>query len=188
MKDNMKKLILSLYLLFFGYTGSLYADFNDALNNYHKGNYKVAFKEFTRFANQGDASAQYNLGDMYKNGKGVLQDYKEAIKWYIKAADQGYADAQLNLAIMYRDGTGAPKDMTKAIFWIEKSKNSGNKQAEKVWNLLKDSINNTTKTQSIFESDKFIVKSIETMTLSLFASIFVLLYIFIRKMFFKNKE
>ena len=34
-------------------------------------------------AEQGDAKAQYNLGLMYNNGKGVAQDqdYKEAVKW-----------------------------------------------------------------------------------------------------------
>jgi len=31
-------------------------------------------------AEQGDASAQFNLGLMYKNGLGVLQDYKESVK------------------------------------------------------------------------------------------------------------
>ena len=45
-------------------------------------------------AAQGDAYAQYNLGGMYANGKGVTQDYKEAIKWYRLAADQGNADAK----------------------------------------------------------------------------------------------
>ena len=45
-------------------------------------------------AAQGDAGAQYNLGLMYKNGEGVLQDYLRAVEWYTKAADQGNANAQ----------------------------------------------------------------------------------------------
>ena len=32
-------------------------------------------------AEQGVAMAQYNLGLMYKAGKGVAQDYKEAVNW-----------------------------------------------------------------------------------------------------------
>ena len=32
-------------------------------------------------AEQGHASAQYNLGLKYGNGQGVPQDYKEAVKW-----------------------------------------------------------------------------------------------------------
>jgi TPR repeat protein len=35
------------------------------------------------------ASAPYNLGLMYYNGKGVRQDYAEAVKWYLLAAEQG---------------------------------------------------------------------------------------------------
>ena len=34
-------------------------------------------------------NAQVNLGVMYDNGEGVLQDDKEAVKWYRKAAEQG---------------------------------------------------------------------------------------------------
>ena len=32
-------------------------------------------------AEQGSAVAQFNLGTMYDNGEGVIQDYKEAVKW-----------------------------------------------------------------------------------------------------------
>ena len=51
-------------------------------------------KWYTKAAEQGHASAQYNLGVMYDTGKGALQDYKEAVKWYTKAAEQGHANAQ----------------------------------------------------------------------------------------------
>ena len=52
-------------------------------------------------AEQGDAQAQFNLGEMYRTGEGVAQDYKEAAAWFRKAADQGDAQAQLNLGVMY---------------------------------------------------------------------------------------
>jgi TPR repeat protein len=38
--------------------------------------------------------AQYNLGIMYENGEGVVQDYAEAHKWLNLAAAQGNKDAQ----------------------------------------------------------------------------------------------
>ena len=31
----------------------------------------------------------FNLGVVYTNGEGVIQDDKEAVKWYRKAADLG---------------------------------------------------------------------------------------------------
>ena len=55
---------------------------------------------------QGDAKAQFRLGEMYENGEGVEKDYREAVKWYTKAAQQGLASAQNNLGGMYRNGYG----------------------------------------------------------------------------------
>ena len=45
-------------------------------------------------AEQGDATAQYNLGLMYDEGEGVPQDDAEAVRWYRLAAEQGDASAQ----------------------------------------------------------------------------------------------
>jgi Sel1 repeat len=50
-----------------------------------------------QLANEGNAKAQIDLGNKYKEGHGVPQDYAEATRWYRKAADQGYAIAQNNL-------------------------------------------------------------------------------------------
>ena len=40
------------------------------------------FEETKRLAEQGIAFAQYNLGVMYANGRGVPQNDAEAVKWY----------------------------------------------------------------------------------------------------------
>lgn len=55
--------------------------------------YNEAVILYRKSAEQGNASGQYNLGDMYENGKGVTQDYNEAIRWYRKSADQGNENA-----------------------------------------------------------------------------------------------
>jgi len=68
-------------------------------------------------AEQGDAVAQYNLGLMYKQGKGVPQDYKEAVRWYRVAAEQGDATAQYNLGGMYHEGQGVPQNYIQAHMW-----------------------------------------------------------------------
>ena len=59
--------------------------------------YKLAFKWFTKAAEQGYASAQFNLGSMYNQGDGVPQDDKMAFKWYTKAAEQGYEINQIKI-------------------------------------------------------------------------------------------
>ena len=50
-------------------------------------------------AEQGNATAQYNLGVAYDNGRGVAKNHQEAAKWYRLAADQGNADAAYNLGV-----------------------------------------------------------------------------------------
>ena len=42
---------------------------------------------------QGDATAQLNLGVMYRDGQGVVQDYAKAARFFSLAAAQGDADA-----------------------------------------------------------------------------------------------
>ena len=42
-------------------------------------------------ADQGVASAQFNLGLIYLEGQGVPQDGAEAVRWYRLAAEQGHA-------------------------------------------------------------------------------------------------
>ena len=82
-------------------------------------------------AEQGDANAQFNLGVMYANGEGVIQDYKQAVKWYRKAAEQGDATAQYNLGVMYDNGRGVPKDYVMAHMYWNIAAVSGNKSAIK---------------------------------------------------------
>jgi TPR repeat protein len=70
---------------------------------------------YTLAAEQGFAAAQYNLGLMYDNGQGVIQDYKAAFKWYTLAAEQGYASAQHGLGVMYNDGHGVIQNYKTAV-------------------------------------------------------------------------
>ena len=110
----MKRHILTLWLSICLALGSFgigwSGDFQKGVNAYEKGDYATALKEWTPFADQGHAKAQYNLGVAYANGEGVFQDYKTAVKWYILSAEQGNAKAQYNLGIMYDNGKGVLQD------------------------------------------------------------------------------
>ena len=71
--------------------------FDAALEAYVRGDYATALAGFQNYAEQGDATAQFNLGVMYANGgEGVPEDDAEAVRWYRLAAEQGYAAAQLS--------------------------------------------------------------------------------------------
>jgi TPR repeat protein len=76
-------------------------------------------------AEQGDADAQFNLGWMYADGKGVPEDYAKAVKWYRKGAEQGDARAQYNLGLIYNSGEGVPQDYAEAAKWFRKAAEQG---------------------------------------------------------------
>lgn len=77
-----------LYLLVAMIPLQAFAD--SAKDAYRNGDYVVAFQEWTKAAEAGDADAQFNLAYMYENGQGVHQDLFAAIKWYELAARQNY--------------------------------------------------------------------------------------------------
>ena len=57
-------------------------------------------EEVRKAAVQGDARAQYALGEMYYRGNGVEQDMSKALEWFEKAARQGHPEAQSLLGVM----------------------------------------------------------------------------------------
>ena len=75
------------------------AEPGDVYSAYQSGDYAPALRMFQQQANQGISGAQFGLGVMYANGRGVPQDYAEAMKWYRKAADQGDTISQFNLGV-----------------------------------------------------------------------------------------
>ena len=77
----------------------------------------MSLGEVRRLAEQGDASAQYNLGVRYDFGEGVPADAAEAVKWYRLAAEQGHASAQYDLGVRYANGKGVPQDDAEAVKW-----------------------------------------------------------------------
>ena len=62
-----------------------------------------AVQWFTKAANQGEATAQLNLGFMYAKGQGVKRNDSEAYKWWLISAAQGQPEAKRNCGILERD-------------------------------------------------------------------------------------
>lgn len=58
-------------------------------------------------AEQGDAKAQLQLGDMHAKGTDVDRSATMAEGWYLKAAEQGFARAQARLGALYEGMTFA---------------------------------------------------------------------------------
>lgn len=117
------KSILVFVLITFG----VYANtFNEAVENYNKGEFTKAFDTFYLLAKEGNAKAQYNVGLLYALGKGAQKSVSNARKWYEKAAKQGNAKAQYNLGKLYHDTAQHDAHAyEKAKYWYEKAVQGG---------------------------------------------------------------
>jgi TPR repeat protein len=93
------------------------APMDDANAAYRRGDYAQALKILRPLAAQGNAVAQFSLGIMYYNGRGVTQNYQEALKWYRAAARMGSRASQTSIGEMYYFGRGVAPDYQEAVEW-----------------------------------------------------------------------
>ncbi len=64
---------------------------------------------------QGDAKAQYFVGEIFEKGLGQTPDYKMAVMWYERAIRQEYSPAKMSLGRLYELGLGVDKDLVQAM-------------------------------------------------------------------------
>ena len=81
-------------------------------------------------ANQGLVIAQYNLGIIYSNGRGVPQNITKAVEMFGKAARMGLAEAQFNYGNAFHNGRGAEQNYEEAVKWFRLSANQGDADAQ----------------------------------------------------------
>ncbi len=93
----------------------------EALQAYKNGDYSDAYTQLKTHAEQGHSDAQYYLGSMYHEGKGVTQDDARAVYWFRAAANQGNARAQFSLGNAYKNGRGMEQDDWMALNWWKRS-------------------------------------------------------------------
>ena len=79
----------------------------------------------TRAAASGEPVAQYRLGTLYADGRGVAADPAKALQWYSAAARGGNRKAMSNLALAYAQGNGAEKNPVEAARWFSKAAQLG---------------------------------------------------------------
>jgi hypothetical protein len=121
---NIKQLFIAVTLsLSLNSMPAVGADLSKGLAAAKIGDYKTAVKEWLPLAREGDASAQFNIGQLYRLGRGVTKDYAKASQWYEKAAEQWHTAARHNLAVLYEKGLGVPVDYAKAIEWYTRAAN-----------------------------------------------------------------
>jgi TPR repeat protein len=97
----------------------------DGLAAYRKGDYVKAVELWRALAEKGDPVAQYRLGDMYADGKGVKRDDATALAWFQRSANQGNAEAQYNVGASYAGGLGIAKNDDEAAKWFKRAAEQG---------------------------------------------------------------
>ena len=114
-------------LLFTGFFAcqALAGPLEDGMVAYQEKDYLKAIQVWRPLAQAGDPAAQYRLGVMYAEGRGVAPNDAEAALWFERAAEQGESMAQYNLGASYAGGTGVRKDMAAAAKWFRRAADQG---------------------------------------------------------------
>jgi hypothetical protein len=87
-------------------------------------------------AEQDDADAQNNLGEIYEMGRGMAPNLAEALHWYDLAAQRGLASAQFNAGRLWAVGVGDKKDPARARALLVQAEGNGVAQAREILNWL----------------------------------------------------
>ena len=78
---------------------------------YHEKAYAKAAELWQPLAEKGDAAAQYSLGTLYAEGKGVERNDATAFLWFQRAANRGHAAAQYNVGASYAAAPASSRAM-----------------------------------------------------------------------------
>ncbi len=99
--------------------------FQQGINAFAVGDYQTAADIWLVEAYEGSPDAQFNLGVMYIEGKGVPQNRDDALFWFIKAAENDHIQAQYNLGHLYFEDNDNPESLKKGAAWWRRSSLQG---------------------------------------------------------------
>jgi TPR repeat protein len=89
------------------------------------GDFAPAWCIWKPLAEEGNATAQFNLGWLYRNGNGVAVNNERARQLWEQAARSGHAEAQMALALLYGQRGSPLEDEAQAIHWYRKAAEQG---------------------------------------------------------------
>lgn len=116
-----------------GVSAAFAGQLEDGESAFFQGRYDTALSLLRPLAQNGNVAAQFYVGKMYSEGKGLARDDSTAAKWMLEAAKQGFPRAEAYLAAMYSNGAGVNHDKAEAVKWYEKAAAHGDENAQ--WSL-----------------------------------------------------
>lgn len=113
------------------------ADFDAGKAAFERHDYARAYRELLPEAQNGNAEAEYMIGEMAAGGLGTPRSYQLAAQWYGMAAAAGQRHAYITLGLLYLHGAGAeedlsaiPADPARAAGYLEVAAAQGDKEAQ----------------------------------------------------------
>lgn len=96
---------------------------------------RINISKFKELAKDGNPSAQFAMGNMYRVQAfewKYFKDYNEgkATNYYQQAAIQGHIKAQYQLAMSYRHGRGVERDKALAMNWLMRAAEQGHTESQ----------------------------------------------------------
>ena len=104
---------------------NVFADYQAGLDAFSIGDYEAALAQWAPLADQGDAKAQFGMGQLCANGWGTALDDAAALKWYELAAAQGHGEASYNIGVMYQNGWGVEQSDAEALKRMQAAAETG---------------------------------------------------------------
>ncbi|KTC85900.1 tetratricopeptide repeat protein [Legionella drozanskii] len=96
----------------------------------NKANYQAVLSQLYGQAILGNSSAQFEIGQLYQYGIGVVKSPQQAIIYYQLAAAQQDVRAEYNLGILYLEGQTNPVDYKQGMSWMTDAAFKGNVYAQ----------------------------------------------------------
>jgi alginate production protein len=122
-------LALSSFLCPVAAQAELFPDMAAAKQAYAINNFSEAADNWAPLAQFGIAEAQWELGKLYLDGKGVTKDPGLAFSWIAQAAENGLPRAYTTLGTLYEEGIGTLIDLIKARDLYSRAVQSGETKA-----------------------------------------------------------
>lgn len=124
--------LLAAFLLLLVVTMPAAADsMDEALAAFDAEDYTEAARLLRPLAESGHPRAQFYLGSLYFDGRGVPQDHALEAQWIRRSAERGFNWAQNMLGRMYTIGRGVEQDDIEAHMWFDLAAAQGTQTAYK---------------------------------------------------------
>ena len=106
------------------------ASYSDGLAAFSQKQYTTAIEIWSPLAEGGHVGAQFNMGRMYDEGVGVVENDIVAVSWYKRAAASDFAPAMVQYALALIDGKGTVIDYVEGYAVMLRAADAGDAEAQ----------------------------------------------------------